>query len=133
MWLTIIFISIVVVGFVLYVFGKFFQYRRDPHDLEFAFKVLGLCIAFIGIICSLVHFFSWTSSDNEYEYALVERQAIERTLEQTRKYGNENELNSVTLKVIEYNIDLAIKQYENTKWYQDCYIDDRFMDLKPIE
>ena len=63
---------------------------------------------------------------------IIERNSFIESLEIARSNKNSIELAAISKDIIKYNKDLAVMKYKN-EGFMDCYIDDRFMDLKPIK
>ena len=97
-------------------------------DLE----ILSIPIIVLSIALLIFHIPSWLSVNYRYEMHIVERNSFIESLEIARSNKNSIELAAISKDIIEYNKDLAVTKYEN-QGFLDCYIDDRFMDLKPIK
>lgn len=69
----------------------------------------------------------------KYELHLVKRNALISTLEEARYVESHFEKAGAISKVIMYNQELAERQYENTLWLFDPAVDDRFMELTPVQ
>lgn len=74
----------------------------------------------------------WLSVNYRYEMHIAERNSFIESLKVARLNKNSIELAAISKDIIEYNKDLAVTKFENQGLF-DCYIDDRFMDLKPIK
>ena len=96
-------------------------------DLE----ILSIPIISLSIALLIFHTPAWLSTDYRYEMHIAKRNSFIESLEIARLNKNNIELAAISKDIIEYNKDLAVKKFEN-KGIFGCYIDDRFMDLKPI-
>jgi hypothetical protein len=68
-----------------------------------------------------------------YETFMVERNAFEQTLHESRENGNEYETAAIVKEVAEWNQKLALEQYNNTTLYLNQFIDDRIELVEPIK
>lgn len=103
-------------------------YRQDNDNYFF----LSIPIIIFSILLLILHIPTVLSVNYRYEMHIVERNSFIESLEIARSNKNSVELAAISKDIIEYNKDLAVMKYEN-KGLFDCYIDDRFMDLKPIK
>jgi hypothetical protein len=119
MILFLILVFFLILGIVL----NFF----DNNDLE----LLSIPIIALSILLLFFHTLSWLTVNYRYEMHIVKRNSFIESLQIARSNKNSIELAAISKDIIEYNKDLAVKKFEN-QGLLDCYIDDRFMDLKPI-
>lgn len=89
-----------------------------------------LVVSSAAIIATLI---GVIAAPYRYGIHMAERNALITTLEEARHVESHFEKAGVIAKVIEYNQELARRQYENTTWLFGPKIDDRFMDLTPIQ
>ena len=64
---------------------------------------------------------------------VTNRDAFQQTLDISREVGNENESATIIRDVVEFNKWLAQEKLDNTTWWFDQYIDDRIIDVEPIQ
>ena len=96
------------------------------------YELIGVAICIFTFIYLLIHIPTWLLASHKYERHIVERNSMIESLENARLNKNNLELTSILKDIIEYNKNLAILKYENTG-FLDCYIDDRFIELKSIK
>ena len=96
------------------------------------YEILSIPIISFSLALLIFHTPSWLSINYRYQMHIVERNSFIESLEIARSNKNTIELAAISKDIIEYNKDLAVTKYEN-QGFLDCYIDDRFMDLKPIK
>jgi preprotein translocase subunit SecF len=99
--------------------------KNSINDFSFSL-IIGTLILFIVSLLVVL------TKGYEYNKFKHQKEAIEQTINYSRE-NNINENYTVTEKIIEWNSELSKKQYQNTIWILDEYIDDRIMDLKPIK
>lgn len=96
------------------------------------YDFFGIIICVLTFVFLLIHTPLWLSSSYRYEIHLVKRNSFIESLENARQTKNNIELAAISKDIIEYNKNLALLKYDNTG-ILDCYIDDRFINLKPIK
>lgn len=97
------------------------------------FDFFGFIILFCSAIYLIVHVTAISLKSYSYEKFVVRRDAFEQTLHAARENGNEYETAAIVKEVAEWNQYLRSQQYDNGTVFFDQYIDDRVMDLEPIE
>jgi hypothetical protein len=95
-------------------------------------EFFGILISVLTFLFLMIHIPTWLLASHKYERHIVERNSMIESLENARLNKNNLELTSILKDIIEYNKNLAILKYENTG-FLDCYIDDRFIELKSIK
>lgn len=117
------------VGFIiaisLILFGCYLMYRET-------FEGLGVLICLFSLIFLFFHIAGICFKSFEYERFLSKRVAIQETLKSARKTKNNIELMSIANELIEHNKELAEIKFKNNTLF-GVYIDDKFMNLKPIK
>lgn len=81
----------------------------------------------------LIHSICLLTVSYGFEMFVVKRTAFEKTLNDSRKNGNDYETAAIVKEVAEWNVKLAEYKYDNTTLYFDQFIDDRIDTLEPIE
>lgn len=102
-----------------------------PNYLDEDYEILSILITATCTALLLFHTPTWLSVNYRYQMHIVKRNSFIESLEIARSNKNSIELAAISEDIIEYNKELAVTKYEN-QGFLDCYIDDRFMDLKPI-
>tara|TARA_R110002124_G_C8568792_1_gene481146 strand:- start:66 stop:428 length:363 start_codon:yes stop_codon:yes gene_type:complete len=97
------------------------------------YEVLGGIMTTIFGLWLIIHTISILTVSYEYEMFVVKREAFEKTLNDSRKNGNDFETAAIVKEVAEWNVKLAEYKYDNTTLYFDQFIDDRIDTLEPIE
>lgn len=115
-------ILLALTGLGLYLYNKGWDYEIGG---EFMISIFGLW--------SLLHSICLLTVSYGFEVFLVKRTAFEKTLNNSRKNGNDYETAAIVKEVAEWNVKLAEYKYENTTLYFDQFIDDRIDTLEPIE
>ena len=108
-------------------FGVYLTYRGWDYE------VLGGVMAAVFGIWALIHLLCILTVSYSYELFVVKRDAFEKTLNDSRKNGNQYETAAIVKEVAEWNTKLAEYKYDNNTLYFDQFIDDRIEDLEPIE
>jgi len=91
-----------------------------------------IMITFFGLWLS-IHSICLLTASYGFEMFVVKRTAFEKTLNDSRKNGNDYETAAIVKEVAEWNVKLAQYKYDNTTLYFDQFIDDRIDTLEPIE
>jgi glucan phosphoethanolaminetransferase (alkaline phosphatase superfamily) len=104
----------------------------SKNDYNETREVLTILISIILVIIIVVHCIYYFTSAYNYELLVEERNAIEQTLNNTKKTENNFEIGSVMGEVIKYNQRLAKYKFDNKTLLLDQYIDDRVESLEPI-
>ena len=126
MLLLFIIILIIALGVIL------FQLFDKYYDTVFAiFGSIMLVVFAIGYL--LVHISLWASASYRYKCLVAEREAIAMTLEHARSSENNIELAAITKDLCEFNSKLAEEKLNNSVFLLKDYVDDRVMDIKPIQ
>ena len=112
----------VLTGVGIYLINKVWEY-----------DIFGGFMAVIFGVWLVIHAISLLTVSYEYELFVAKRNAFEKTLNDSRKNGNEYETAAIVKQVAEWNVRLAEYKYDNTTLYFDQFIDDRVEDLEPIE
>lgn len=102
------------------------EHYSDFGDLGGFLFIIGCVVMFInGVVIVL----------NGYNYneLLIERYSYEDTIEYARKENSYIETSTITPLVLEWNKELANKQFKNTTLFFDWYFDDRIMDIRPLK
>lgn len=115
----------ILIGLGIFGFGVYLCIKET-------YDFFGIMICVLTFVFLLIHTPFWLSRNYRYETHLVKRNSFIESLENARQTKNNIELASITKDIIEYNKDLALLKYDNTG-ILDCYIDDRFINLKPIK
>ena len=108
-------------------FGIYLTYR------DWGYEVLGGLMGIIFGLWSVIHLICILTVSYSYELFVVKRDAFEKTLNDSRKNGNQYETAAIVKEVSEWNTKLAEYKYDNNTLYFDQYIDDRIEDLEPIK
>jgi hypothetical protein len=103
-----------------------------PNYIAEDYEILSILITATCIALLIFHTPAWLSVNYRYEMHIAKRNSFVESLEIARSNKNSIELAAISKDIIEYNKDLAVTKFEN-QGLLDCYIDDRFMDLKPIK
>jgi len=117
--ITIILVSLIVLGFIL---SRYFKT-----------EILGITLVFIFVVLFIIHIIGWVFIDINYSRISINRNILQTTLDSARKNNKKFELAITTFVVIEFNNELALKKYYNTKPVIKYYIDNRVDKLKPIK
>ena len=96
------------------------------------YDFFGNLICVLTFIFLVIHIPMWLSANYRYEIHIVKRNSFIESLENARLNNNKLELATISKEIIEYNQRLALLKYDNNG-ILDCYIDDRFVNLKPIK
>ena len=102
---------------------------RNTYDYE----VLGSIIVVIISLMLSFHIPSLFLKEYDYNMFIKKRNAFEQTLHDARENGNDLENATITKEILDWNVDLARRKYNNTTLLLNQYIDDRIMDLEPIK
>lgn len=113
-----------IIGLLIFVAGIFL--------LMYAWDFFGGVFCVLSFVFLLFHVPTWLLSAHKYEMHIVERNSFIESLENARLNNNKFELAAISKDIFEYNKKLALKKYENGTLF-DCYVDDRFLELKPIK
>jgi hypothetical protein len=97
------------------------------------YEVLGMVITFLFGSWLIIHTICILTVSYGYKMFVVKRDAFEKTLNDSRKNGNDFETAAIVKDVAEWNVKLAEYKYDNTTLYFDQFIDDRIDTLEPIE
>ena len=100
---------------------------------SYNYDILGGVLAVVFGSWLVVHAILILTVSYDYELFVVKRNAFEKTLNDTRKNGNEYETAAIVKEVAAWNVKLAECKYDNTTLYFDQFIDDRVDGLEPIE
>ncbi|CAB4136541.1 hypothetical protein UFOVP309_27 [uncultured Caudovirales phage] len=92
----------------------------------------GILISILTSLFLLIHIPMCLGSSYKYDRNLVERNSFIESLKNARLNNNNYELAAISKDIFQYNKELAILKYENNG-ILDCYIDDRYLNLKPIK
>lgn len=101
-------------------------------DYNFVFSVFGTMLA-MTIAYMIVHVCLWATASYRYKCLVVEREVIAMTLEHARSSENNIELAAITKNLCEFNSKLAEEKLDNSVFLLKDYVDDRVMDIKPIQ
>ena len=126
MLLLFIIILIIALGVILFqLFDKYY---------ELILVAAGSLALILFAICYLIiHISLWASASYRYKCLVVEREAIVLTLEHARSSENNIELAAITKDLCEFNSKLAAEKLDNSVFFLKDYVDDRVMDINPIE
>jgi predicted ferric reductase len=120
---------IILITLLLILFISLMAAKRSYNDhIEF----LGTLIAIVSVLYLIFHILLWSFSSVNYNLFVTRRQAFAETLERARQDNNSLELASISREISEFNQILAQLKYENSLFFLQDYVDDRFMDLEPI-
>lgn len=100
---------------------------------KYGFEMLGFLITFFSGLYLLIHITSMLTATYSYEILLVEREAFETTLKESRENGAELEAAAILREVTEFNISLARDKYDAQTFFYHSYYDDRILDVQPIK
>ena len=123
--LQIIILSVIYFGSLFLVI----RFIEDDDTQDFFFLLIGM----VGAIPIMLHVVMWSCAPREYERFVAQRSAFERTLENARNHGNPYESAAILTEITEWNIELANRKYTNSRFWSDCYVDDRTEFLQEIE
>lgn len=113
-----------IIGLLFFIAGIFL--------LMYEWEFLGVIFCVLSFVFLLFHVPTWLLSERKYQRHIVERNSFIESLENARLNNNKFELAAISKDIFEYNKNLAILKYENGTLL-DCYVDDRFLELKPIK
>jgi len=97
------------------------------------YEVLGAFMSTVFGLWLLIHSICLLTVSYGFEMFVVKRTAFAKTLNDSRKNGNDYETAAIVKEVAEWNVKLAEYKYDNTTLYFDQFIDDRIDTLEPIE
>ena len=96
-------------------------------------SVFGILIYVLTGFMLIIHLICWSISGYQYHICLVERNAIQSTIDYGRTNEKYIESAAILSKISDFNKELAEYKYNNTTWILDCYIDDRVINMEPIK
>lgn len=116
MIITLIFVSVIVIGIILLLIGKNNEINWRTRDI---IKFIGACMVAIGIIASFftVGFIidNTTSYDVDYQNMLHKREMLEYRIEHMEENITGNEM--LYNDIVEFNNELrSIKKWANNPW-----------------
>lgn len=120
---TIILLLIFIVLFVIY------KRVGSYSDAKFYSGLITMIVS----VFFMFHVLFYHLQHLDYEMDRVKRETFQQTLNTSRELGNEYESATITKDVVEFNVSLARIKEKNTWRFIGQYIDDRYMNLKPIE
>ena len=97
------------------------------------YEILGFIFTIIFGLWLIAHTICILTVSYDYEMFVVKRDAFEKTLNDSRKNGNDYETAAIVKEVATWNISLAEKKYYNNTLFFDIYVDDRIELLEPIK
>ena len=97
------------------------------------YEALGVIICVIFVMWLFIHSISFFTVEYSYGLFVEKRNAFQKTLNESRRNGNEYETAAIVKEVAEWNVKLAEYKYDNKTLYFDQYIDDRVELLEPIK
>ena len=126
MLILFIIILIIVLGVIL--FHLVDEYYDSTGAITTAFTIIVFAVAYL-----IIHVCLWASASYRYKCLVAEREAIVLTLEHARSIENNIELAAITKSLCEFNSALAEEKLNNSMFFLKDYVDDRVMDISPIE
>lgn len=108
-------------------------YLMRKYDFDVLGHIIGIVVCLFCGIWLTCHLSCFILVERDYNIFVIERNAFEQTLKDSREGGNDYEAAAIVQEVARYNIRLSMEQYNNKNAFLGQYIDDRIEDLKPIK
>lgn len=124
----LILIVLILVAVLAILLGMYFF-----NDKYLMLGLVFITIFLVSIAYLVIHIGLWRTATSRYESLVVERQAIVLTLEHARATENNIELIGIIHAACDYNVKLSQEKLLAKRIFTKDYVDDRVMDIKPIQ
>lgn len=113
-----------------YQWGYHDSFKRPDY---FIWKITLWCVVVITTLIQVFgHIPAWLEKKYNYNIFIKKREYFLEALNEARNKKREMEVVNILESIIELNSDLAEYQVKHSHFICGCYIDDRFLELKPI-